>query len=793
MIKNYVTLALRNLRKQKGYAAVNVLGLSIGIACCLLIALFVRQELSYDRYHEHADRIYRLTTLAGISEGGTHFAAAAPPMARIMREEFPEVIASTRVIPSSAIVTVGDRTFREDRFYFADSTLFDVFTFPLLEGSGRTVLASPNSVVLTRRIAEKYFGGEGAIGRTIRVDDDGEYVVSGVVENVPVESHFRFDLLASTASLSLQDDGGPETWVSNIGNYTYVLLDEGASAADVERRLGELVEANVGPLLDDFGATLSLHLQPLSRIHLHSALTAEIEPTSDIAYVYIFGSAAIFLLLIACFNFVNLATARSVERAREVGMRKVLGAARAQIVRQFLVEATLLASAAVLLAVVAVRASLPLVESVTGYSLTLEFGDDAPLLAGLAVVMLLVGLLAGSYPALVLSAFRPIEVLKGRFRPSASGVSLRKFLVVAQFAISIVLIAGTAVVTKQLEYARAQKRGFSSEQVLVAPLPSELQPSLSALKSDLQRRTGVIDVSAADHFPGGPINDAVHIPEGATDDEGIHFWRYNVDFGFTDVLDMELVEGRSFSRPADSSAFLINETAARAIGWADPVGRTLYELPSSDVSIRLPRRVIGVVRDFHFESIRNEIKPLIIAVDPRPSYLLVKVQPTAIPQTVSFLQDRWASTAVPLDYFFLDSRFDAMYQSEARLGRVFRVFAGLAIVIACLGLFALSTYTVQQRTKEIGVRKVLGASVPSIVAGLSRSFLALVALGFVVAAPIAYLASTLWLREFAYRVEPGVAPFLIAGGAALLVGFGTISIQSVRAALADPVETLRYE
>ncbi len=791
MIKNYVTIALRNLRKQKGYAAVNVLGLSIGIACCLIIALFVRQELSYDRYHEHADRIYRLTTGAGISDGGTHFAAAAPPMARIMRDEFPEVIASARVIPSTEIVQVGDETFREDRFYYADSSLFDVFSFHLLEGSGRTVLASPNSVVLTRRIAEKYFGAEGAMGRTIRVDNEAEFVVTGVVEDLPIESHFRFDLLASTAPLYLRDDGSPDTWVSNIGSYTYLLLDRSASAADVERRLDELVESNIGPLLEKFGATFSLHLQPLTRIHLHSALTAEIEPTSDVAYVYIFGSAAVFLLLIACFNFVNLATARSVDRAKEVGMRKVMGAARMQIIRQFLVEATLLASAAVVVAVVSVRMSLPLVESVTGYPLSLDLSDDAPLLAGLAIVMLLVGLLAGSYPALVLSAFRPIDVLKGRFRTSGSGVALRKSLVVAQFAISIVLIVGTGVVTRQLDYALDQKRGFSSEQVLVAPLPSEM--TLSALKSDLERRTGVIDVTAADHFPGGPINDAVHMPEGASADGGIHFWRYNVDFGFTEVLDMELVAGRSFSRPADSSAFLINETAARTIGWDDPVGRTIYELPSSDFSVRLPRRVIGVVRDFHFESIRNEIKPLIIAVDPRPSYLLVRVQPEAIPQTISFLEDRWASSVTPFDYFFLDSRFNAMYQSETRLSRVFRVFAALAMVIACLGLFALSTYTVQQRTKEIGVRKVLGASVPSIVAGLSRGFLALVIIGFIVAAPIAYLASSLWLREFAYRVEPGATPFLIAGAAALIIGFATISFQSIRAALSDPVDTLRYE
>lgn len=795
MFKNYLRTAFRHVRNEKGFAAINVLGLAIGIACCLAITLFVRQEISYDRYHEHSDRIYRLTSRAGISGAGTHFAAASPVMAEVMRDEFSEVLETTRVLPSTEVVRAGDRSFREDRFYYADSTVFDVFSFPLIEGDARTALAAPHTVVLTRSVADKYFGSESPLGKDLQVGDM-DYVVTGVMEDVPLASHFRFELLASLASLETPGEGSPEAWVSFINYYTYLLLsDEPSAAGAVRDRLPALVQRNVGSVLEKYGATFSLHLQPLTSIHLHSDLTAEIEPTSSIAYVYVFSSAALFILLIACINFVNLATARSLDRAREVGMRKVLGAPRSQLVGQFLLESVILVLVAVFTAVAGVWMGLPLIQSATGYELGWNPAADLPLLGGLTLFMMLVGLLAGCYPALFFSSYRPIDVLRGRVAGKRSGVTLRKGLVVAQFAISIILIVGTVVVARQIEFARGQKRGFDNEQVLVVPLPASQRSSLTALKNDLTDRPGITNVSATDHFPGGPINDAVHIPEGASDDGGIHFWRYNVDFGFLEVLRIPLAAGRSFSadRPSDSTAFIINETAARTLGWGnDALGRRIFEIQGDE---RVPRHVVGIVKDFHFESIRSEIKPLIIAIDPRPSYLLIRLQPGSAQETIAYLENRWTRTATaePFEYSFLDQRFDALYRSEVQLSRVFRIFAVLALVIACLGLFALSTYTVRQRTKEIGIRKVLGATVVGLVVDLSKSFLALVIVGFAVAAPIAYAASRFWLEEFAYRIDPGIELFLVAGLIALLIAMATISVQAIRAALADPVETLRYE
>lgn len=793
MLKNYLIIGLRNLRRQKGYSFINILGLTIGIGCCLAIAMFVRQEVSYDRHHEHAERIYRLTSRTGISGSGTHFAAAAAPMARVMQDEFPEVLAATRVRPSSAVVRVGDQTFRERRLYFADSSFFEVFTVPLLRGDASKALRAPNALVLTRATAEKYFGPDDPIGRTLMLDGEA-FVVSAVAHDPPVTSHFRFELLASLSSLGLPEDAGPEQWISNLVYYTYLRLQDEESAAAVQARLPALVERSAGNLLDRFGATFSLELQPLTRIHLHSDLTSEIEPTGDVAYVYLFSSAAIFILLIACINFINLATARSIDRGREVGMRKVLGAQRLQLMRQFIVETLIFASVAAVLAVLAVVWALPYLRSVTGYPLQLSVLGEAPMIAAIVGVVLAVGLIAGWYPSMVLTGYRPVEVLKGRFRSTPSGGMLRKGLVVVQFAVSIVLLVGTGIVSRQVEYAREQRLGFNSEQVLVASLPESTSRS-SALQEMLRGREGVVTVSATDHFPGGPVNDAVHIPEGAADDQGIHFWRYNVDFGFVETLQIPIVAGRSFSleHPSDSAAFLINETAARAIGWTDPVGKTIYQLPSPNPTVRVPGRVIGVVEDFHFESIRNEIKPLIIAIDPRPEYLIVRLRPEAIDETLALLDDRFEERGAPLEYFFLDARFEALYESEARLGLIFRIFAALAVLVACLGLFALSTYSVQQRTKEIGIRKVLGASVPGITLDLTKGFVSLVLVGFLVAAPVAYVAARMWLQEFAYRISIDADLFLLAGGAAASIAVATISIQSIRAALANPIETLRYE
>ena len=794
MLENYLKIAARNLRKHRAYVLINIGGFAVGMACCLIIALYVRHELSFDRFHDHADRIVRVTTRAGIGDEVTHFAGAAPPIAAVSRQHFPEVENAVRVRRGESVVRVDANVFSEQRFYFADSTFFDMFSLSLLEGDPATALTAPNSVVLTKTAAERYFGDANPVGATILADDN-EFRVTGVMEDVPQQSHFRFDVLASIYTLRLRDEGGPDTWVSNIGNYTYLLLRPGTSADALERKMAELTERTVGELLGRLGAHYALVLQPLTDIHLQSSLTDEIEPNSRIAYVYIFSSAALLILLIACLNFMNLATARSADRAREVGMRKVLGARRPQLIRQFLVESVLLTTLAMVLALALARASLPLFNEIAGRPLAL---NDSRLLVGAAFgVSILVGLLAGSYPALYLSGFRPIHVLKGRFRSSAAGAAIRKGLVVAQFGISTLLIIGTGVISSQLDYARTQRLGFEPEQVVVLPIYEDAQLSSSshALKQEIAAHPSVLSAAGANHFPGGPVNDRVFIPEGASDSEGIHFWSFDVDSDFLETLGMEVALGRGFSQEflSDSSAVLINETAAALMGWRE--GRGLYDLGGADLDDRDLLTVVGVVKDFHFESFRNEIRPLVLMPVDTPAYLLVRLKPEGIRETLGFIEEQWTrlGSGIPFRYTFLDERFAALYRSEEQLSRVFQVFTVLALMIACLGLFALSAFSTEQRTKEIGVRKVLGATVPGIVVLLSKDFLKLVLIGFIVAAPVAYVLMERWLESFAYRVSVGPSLFIASAAVAVLIAILTVSFQSIRAALSNPVESLRYE
>ena len=797
MLKNYLVVALRSLRKHRLYAFINVAGLAVGLACCLLIARYVQHERAYDRHHAHADRIYRLTSETGVAGTRSHFAAAAPPMAAVFQAEFPEVERAVRILAEeAATVQVGQNRFEERRLYYADPTLFDVFTVPLLAGDPRTALSAPNQVVLTRSTARRYFGNASPLGRSILVDGDVPYQVTGVAEDVPITAHFHYDLIASMASLGLDESTAPDAWVSDIGYATYLLLRPGTDVDVLTRKAAALVEATIGEMMRNFDATYVLHLQPLLDLHLHSQKEGELEPTGDAMYVTVLSLVAAFILLLAGINFVNLTTARSADRAREGGMRKALGAHRRQLVGQFLAETMLLAGLAVALAVVLAAVALPAFSALAGRTLTLW---DGTLVLALVGALVLVGLVGGAYPAFYLSAFQPARTLRGGAGPGERGVALRRGLVVLQFTVSVALIVGTLVVEQQLRFARSERLGFAQEHVLV--LPAEADPRIAArqdaFKAAVLTSPAVVSASLSEVYPGSTTGNAVLVPAGRPDVESVHFWIYQADFDLLNTLGMELVSGRGFdpALPTDSGAVLINETAARQLGWTEPDDHALVGLAEPGPAGRVTMPVIGIVRDFHFESFRQPIRPVVFRAHALYDHLLVRVQAGRLDQALADLEATWATFApgTPFAYRFLDTEFGALYRADQQFGRAFRYFAGLAVFIACLGLFGLAAYTAERRTKEIGVRKVLGASAAGIVALLSRDFARLVLVAVLIAAPTAYFAMDRWLAGFAYRVELAPDVFIAAGAIALGVALLTVSAHALRAAYADPVKALRCE
>ena len=789
MLTNYFKIALRNFKKRKGYAVINVAGLAVGMACCLLIALYVQDEHSYDRYHENADRIVRLVETR---------ARVGAPFGPALVAEYPAVEQAVRIHPmfwSTPLIKVGDRGFYEDGVFFADSSLFAVFSFRLLRGDPKTALAAPFSMVLTETTAAKYFGEGDPIGQVLTYDGVHEYTVTGIVEAPPANSHFRFDFLASFSTLYALEEfwGMPLTWI-NPTAHTYLLLTHRDAAERLEARLPAFILTHRGEAFRDGRA---YRLQPLTDIHLHSNLRSEIAPNSDITLIYIFSAIAVFILLIACSNFINLATARSAERAREVGLRKVVGAHRRQLVWQFLSESVLMSAVAGMLAVGLAALALPAFNTLAGKALTANALLSGEMLLGLFGVVLFVGVAAGSYPAFVLARFRPAAVLKGSRGTAARGARLRKGLVLFQFAVSMVLIVGTATVYEQLAFMQSRTLRFADEQIVVAPmLDRAFRPRFETLKEALAQHPEVVAVSGSHRVPGQAFNGLGYVPEGGDPENPVGARDIGVDHDFTRTFGLELVAGRDWSREIvtdETEAYLINETAARAFGWIDPkdaVGKRLV-LPSRGLS----GAAIGVVKDFHFKSLHHTIEPLVMHLQPFVMNVSMRIRTDDLPATLASLERTWSqfSPSFPFDYYFLDAAFGSRYRAEERAGRLFGYFALLALFIACLGLFGLAAFSAVQRTKEIGVRKVLGATVGGLVVLLSKDFVKLVGWAFVVAVPVAYLAVTHWLAPFPYRIEISWGIFLMAGSLALAIALLTVSYQAVRAALADPVESLRYE
>ena len=809
MLKNYVTIALRHLGKQKGYAFINIAGLAFGVACCLLILLFVQDELNYDGFHEKADQIHRIAYSAVFSGSETAAPLTPSAMAPTLAREYPEVLTATRIyhFPILRTMRYEDRSFIEDAVYFVDSTFFDVFSFPLLRGDPRTAFAARDNVVLTESTARRYFGDEDPLNKSLAFGDAITFTVTGVVADAPPNSHFQFDMLASISSLWGRGIFRDDDWFSDM-YYAYFVLQPGADPNALEAKLLDFVgrhmsaamKAAFGYTFEEYVAksNFSYSVQALGDIHLRSHLEQELSPNGSITNVYLFIVVALFILLIACINFMNLTTARSAGRALEVGVRKALGAERPQLVRQFLSESMVLSVVAVMLAVGLAAALLPVFNALAHKELTVAALSRPAVPAAMLALALGVGVLAGSYPAFFLSAFRPVMALKGAMQTGAKRSWLRGGLVVFQFAISIVLIIGTVVVFKQLHYAQTKPLGFDKEHVVVIRRANELGAQSEAFRQALRENPRILSAASTTALPGGTTYgySSIH-PEGFADNETVQMWRFFANHDLAEALRLDLVEGRSFSRdfPTDSAAVLINETAARRLGWSDPVGKRMT-MGWLSVNDKRDFEVIGVMEDFHFASLHQEIAPVIMMLYPNPlPVMAVRVAPDDLPATLAFIESQWQAfqPGNPFDYSFLDDDFNAQYQAEQQLGQLFTAFAIFAIVIACLGLFGLASFTAEQRRKEIGVRKVHGASAPQIVLLMSAAFTKLVMVALVVAAPVAYFAMQRWLQDFAYRTDLPLWIFLAAGAAALVIAWLTVSYQSIRAALVNPVEALRYE
>ena len=812
MLKNYIITAFRNLIKYKYYSLINILGLSIGIAGCLLMLLYVIDELSYDRFHEKADRIYRLN-LDGVWGGEeTRGSTSPPPLAKLMVDEFPEVQTAARIFrPGDVVVRHQNTFFTESGLLAVDPDFFNIFSFEMLEGDPKTALADPNSIVITEETAAKYFDNQPAMGKLLNIGDDkSAFKITGIVKSPPSNSHFDFDMLAPIEAYPVvKRFGWSWIWLQVV---TYVVLEEGASPAAVNAKMPQLtathgskvIERFSGLSFDEFistGGRWHWELQPLTDIRLYSQEVGNrLGTIGDIKTVYILSIIALFMILIACINFMNLSTARSANRIKEVGVRKALGSYRSHLIGQFLCESMLFSFISTTLALGLVELALPFFNEISGKQLAFNYLQHAWLFGSLIGLTAFVGIAAGSYPAFYLTAFQPVLALKGQRAIGADGRSsyLRKILVVCQFAISSGLIVCTLLVYQQLKFIQTKDLGFDKENVIIVNNTERLGENEDAFKQTLLQQSAVINASFCSGFPTSGTFGDFYTPEG-TDQENFLLSSIKGDYEFLETMQLDLVEGRDFSEefPTDVDGVLLNETAVKFLGWENPIGKHLIYPGNRHQRLQ----VLGVIKDFNFFSLHFEVQPFAIFLFTSQTYTLpvnylsVRVQPGDVAATLEKIETQWKALAPesPFEFAFLDDRIDAQFRAEQRLGKVFGIFTGLAIFIACLGLLGLATFTAEQRTKEIGIRKVLGASAAGLMGLLLKDFARPVIIANLAAWPIAYLAMNEWLQDFAYRIDINWWTFAISGALALLIAVITIGYQAIKAALANPIKALRYE
>ncbi|MES2063898.1 MAG: ABC transporter permease [Bacteroidota bacterium] len=807
MFKNYIKTAFRSLYKNKGFTAINILGLALGLTTCLLIVLYVVDELSYDHYNVNHERIYRVNEDLKLGDNKVDYAVCMPPLAKTLKAEYPYVEDAVRLKNAGSFhVKKGDESILENRMIYADASIFNVFTLPMISGNSALALIEPNSVVITETMAKKYFKNANAIGEIMTFNNNWNLKVTGVIRDVPKQSHFSYDFFIS---MSTVPDSRSNEWLRSDYN-TYVLLKDKSYAnqlnaafpAFLQKFSGSQMQSELNMSYDQFeknGSYFRLNLIALDDIHLKSNRSGELGPNGTTQYVYIFSAIALFILLIACVNFMNLSTARSANRAREVGVRKVLGSSRQHLIFQFLAESVMVTLFATIIAVLAAAVLLPAFNQIAGKDIVLTVQSLKWLAPSVFAIVIVVGTLAGSYPAFFLSGFQPIAVLKGKLSAGFKGSFLRSFLVVFQFSISILLIVGTLVIYNQLNFIQTKNLGYNRNQVLIVQNLGELGNQASVFKQELSRLPGVSNSTMTGFLPTSNWKNTRIFFKDATlnQKQSLFPQTWEVDADWIPTLDMKIVQGRNFSKnvSTDSSAIVINEAAAKFLGYKNAINQQLYQSlgGKTEISNTVIYHVIGVVKDFHFNSLREKIEPVILKMGQNNGALSIRLNASNLPALMAQIKAKWAglSPNVQINYSFMDQDFDAAYRSEQRIGKIFVIFTTLAIVIACLGLFGLAAYAAEQRTKEIGIRKVLGADVSAIVAMLSKDFVKLVLLSIIIASPLAWFLMNKWLQDFAYRINIHWWVIAIAGTGALVIAIITISFQSFKAALANPVNSLK--
>ncbi len=807
MFRNYFKTAFRNLTKNKFYTSINIFGLAFGLATCILILLYVLDEMNFDKYNDNVKRIYRVNNEVKFGNNHLDLAVSDAVMGPTLLREFPQIEQYTRLAGyGSFLVKKGNQNLRETKAVYADSTLFDIFTLPMISGDPKTALREPNSIVITEKIAKKYFGRTDVAGESLLINEKENYKVTGVIKDIPDQSHFNFDFFIP---MTENESSRNTKWLAENFN-TYILLKKDVDPKKLEPQFNAMLDRYVAPELksilnltmDDFkkgGGFVRCSLIPLADIHLHSNKIGELSANGNIQIIYIFSAIALLILLIACVNFMNLSTARASSRAKEVGVRKVLGSLRRNLIQQFITESVLMSFIGLVIAILLALLLLPYFNELAGKKMSFLLLFQPVMLFSFLMLILIVGILAGSYPAFYLSAFQPIKVLKGKLAGGFKGSVLRNALVVFQFSISVILIVGTLVIYNQLSYIRNKDIGYNRSQVLVLHGTDVLNDRAESFKNELLEISGVANATMSGFLPvNGYRGKNTLFPSPTLDPKtGISAEQWSVDENYIPTLDIKLVEGRNYSAQflTDSNAVILNEAAAKFLGTKDILNRKLYHFTDVSLMKTSELHIIGVVKNFNFSSLRDEVTPLALLLQKQSGSMAVRINSSNISAVVAQIKNKWQAM-VPgqlFDYSFMDEEFNNLYASEQRTGQLFITFATLAILIGCLGLFGLVTYAAEQRTKEIGIRKVLGASVGNIAGMLSVDFLKLVVISWLIAFPVAWYGMNRWLQDFAYRTSISWWIFASAGVFALIIALLTISSQAIRAAVANPAKSLKSE
>ena len=795
MIKSLLLIAIRNFRKDKWYSLLNVLGLTIGISFSLFLIFYIADELAYDRFHKKAERIYRVNSYIHERDKNTDWVYTQLPLGPTLKQDYPEVEETVRFISRErTLFKNGDKNFFETKLYYADSSIFKIFTHNFLEGSASAALNAPFDIVITKSLAEKYFGkNQSAMGKTLRTVYD-VYKVTGVIEDVPGNSHLRFDMLISMSTF-LRNQNGPPNWGSFF-NFTYVLLKPGANVKAFNKKLDDVYKQFVEPIFKQFNVSMRYDLQNITSIHLHSNLQYEPEELGSMSYIWIFSAVAFFMLLIACINYMNLTTARSARRAKEIGIRKVTGSTRGQLVWQFLSESLLTALIAVLLSFLLILFLLPIFNSLSGKAFTIHTVLEPFNVVLLVAVALFTGFAGGSYPALYLSGFKPVSILKGSLSKASGNINLRRTLVVLQFSISMIMLICTWVVYSQLSFLRKKDLGFNKDLVMtvIVNTGENEQSKIFAMNNEFRNQPEVLQVGSANSYPGGPnLNLNLFTVETKTGyvDKAVEC--YTIDEHFLPALDITVVQGRNFSGPSDTLySIVVNESMVKHFGWDNPLGKRV-KFPGDTSGAY--REVVGVIKDFNQKSLYNPIAPLLLFYYPNGNMIQLKMKPGNIGSSISKVESIWKKyfPQLPFEYELLDQDFDSQYVADQKRGKIFAAFSILTIIITCLGLLGLTAFTTQQKQKEISIRRVMGATIMQVVTMITKNYLWLALISSLIAFPVAWYFMNKWLNIFPYNTGLSVFPFIVSAFIILVTAAATAMFHSAKAALTNPAKNLRTE